>query len=167
MVFCASSAPISSGRSPPTSCDSDSFPSEKAPAPLNPVVMRHGWQPTQWPTFSLGQLRRSMGRPFSTMVIWRPSPRASSERAQKMPAGPAPMIKTSVAWGIVSLPVMAFPFVTHRDAYVLCANSLTACHACGTSTPPSSCAGTHIFWALIVSPQALRGRRVVLNGHNR
>ena len=95
IAACATSSPISSGRSPPTSCESDNFPSENAPAPEKPVVMRHGSHPTQWPTFALGQLRRSMGRPFSTSAMVVEGASFRSDNAVKIPAGPAPTITTS------------------------------------------------------------------------
>ena len=94
---------MSSGRSPPTSQESESFPSENAPAPENPVVMRQGLQCTHTPVFVLGQLRRSMGRPRSTSMIWRVSLLPSRPSAVKMPAGPAPMMSTSVVREMVAM----------------------------------------------------------------
>ena len=51
----ALSYPNISGRLPPTSGDKDNLPSEKAPAPANPVVIEHGLQPTQFLVLRLGQ----------------------------------------------------------------------------------------------------------------
>ncbi len=64
------------GRSPPTSWERESLPSENAPAPEKPVVMLQGWHPTHRPVRSFGQCLRSTGRPFSIMTTWvsgRPS----------------------------------------------------------------------------------------------
>ena len=52
--------------------DRESFPSEKAPAPAKPVVMEQGLQPTHTFVVRFGQVRFSMGRPFSTMRIFMP-----------------------------------------------------------------------------------------------
>ena len=113
IAACATSSPISSGRSPPTSCESDSFPSENAPAPEKPVVMRHGSHPTQWPTFALGQLRRSMGRPFSTSAMVVEGASFRSDNAVKIPAGPAPTITTStVIFELQELPKTETPLAS-------------------------------------------------------
>ena len=113
IAACATSSPISSGRSPPTSCESDSFPSENAPAPEKPVVMRHGSQPTQCPTFALGQLRRSMGRPFSTSAMVVEGASFRSANAVKIPAGPAPTITTStVIFELQELPKTETPLAS-------------------------------------------------------
>lgn len=87
---------MSWGKSPPTSVERDSLPSEKAPAPEKPVVMWQGLQPTQRPVWALGQRRSSMARPFSTSRMRLRLPWRSSSMAVKMPAGPAPMMRMSV-----------------------------------------------------------------------
>ena len=72
------------------------MPSENAPAPENPVVMLHGLQFMQCPVLSLGQWRRSTGRPFSSMTMRVCGRSSISLSAVKMPDGPAPTMTTSV-----------------------------------------------------------------------
>ena len=97
MAACTASWPMRSGKSPPTSLDSDSLPSENAPAPENPVVMRHGSQPRHGPPACLGHVRSSTASPLSSMTMRPANPRSTSASAQKMPAGPAPTMTTSVS----------------------------------------------------------------------
>ena len=104
MAACTASCPRRSGRSPPTSLDSESFPSENAPAPENPVVMRHGSQFTQEPPACLGHARSSTAKPLSTMVMRPAKPRSISAKAQKMPAGPAPTMTASVLRALMAPP---------------------------------------------------------------
>ena len=93
---------MSEGRSPPTSQESESLPSEKAPAPEKPVVMwQTGLQLMQTPVFAFGQRRCSSARPFSTMTIFFFEPRRNISSAVKIPAGPAPTMTTSA---FMSLP---------------------------------------------------------------
>ena len=97
MASCASSRPMRSGRSPPTSADSDSFPSENAPAPENPVVIRQGSQFAHGAPACFGHTRSSTAKPLSTMTMRPVKPRSKRESAQKIPAGPAPTMTTSVS----------------------------------------------------------------------
>ncbi len=100
MAACATSKPTSSGKSPPTSAESESLPSENAPAPENPAVMRHGSQPThapEGPRSCLGQRRSRTDSPLSTMTMCPACPCSSSDSAQNMPAGPMPTMTTSVS----------------------------------------------------------------------
>ena len=97
MAACAASKPMSSGRSPPTSAESESLPSENAPAPENPVVMRHGSQPTHSPACSFGHFRCSTGNPASTSTMRASGRSFSSPSAVKMPEGPAPTMTTSAS----------------------------------------------------------------------
>jgi hypothetical protein len=71
------------------------LPSLKAPAPEKPVVMAHGLQFKHFPVMPLGQRRVSIGWPFSIIRIFFLLPFLSSSSAVKIPAGPAPTIKTS------------------------------------------------------------------------
>ncbi len=79
---------------PPTSGESVSLPSEKAPAPPQPQVTSHGEQLAQTPVVRAGQVRRSMSGPCSSSRTELPLRRTSSSAA-KMPAGPAPAMRQS------------------------------------------------------------------------
>ena len=80
---------MSVGRSPPTSQERESFPSENAPAPEKPVVMwQTGLQFMQTPVFDFGQRRSSSARPFSTMTIFFFVPRRSISRGGEYPGRP-------------------------------------------------------------------------------
>ena len=79
---------------PPTSVETVSLPSEKAPAPPQPQVMSQTSQLAQRPVLRAGQARRSMSGPRSTSSTLAPLRRTSSSAA-KMPAGPAPTTITS------------------------------------------------------------------------
>ena len=107
MASCASSRPMRSGRSPPTSADSDSFPSENAPAPENPVVIRQGSQFAHGAPACFGHTRSSTAKPLSTMTMRPVKPRSKRESAQKIPAGPAPTMTTSVS--MVRISTLLFP----------------------------------------------------------
>ena len=90
-----------SGRSPPTSADSDSFPSENAPAPENPVVIRQGSQFAHGAPACFGHTRSSTAKPLSTMTMRPVKPRSKRESAQKIPAGPAPTMTTRRSDGAI------------------------------------------------------------------
>jgi len=82
---------------PPTSGESVSLPSLKAPAPPQPQVMEQGRQPISQPTGCTplaGHLRFSMSKPFSMRSTLQLFLRVNS-RAAKIPAGPAPTIMAS------------------------------------------------------------------------
>src|SRR3989304_5236549 len=88
-------APRYSPRCPPTSVESVSFPSEKAPAPPQPLTSVHGEQGGHCtPLSRAGQRLRASSGPFSSINILRSVVRASSS-AVKMPAGPLPTTTTS------------------------------------------------------------------------
>src|SRR5690606_26924723 len=80
---------------PPTSGDLLSFPSLKAPAPDQPLVMAQGLQLWQTPVCLAGQTRFSMLRPLSTMRMLALLLSRVNSSAVKIPAGPAPTTTTS------------------------------------------------------------------------
>src|SRR5699024_2131443 len=84
-----------SGRVPPTSGERESFPSENAPAPANPVEMEQGLHPMQTFVFLFGHVRFSIERPFSSIRTFKSGLFCISSYAQKIPDGPAPIIITS------------------------------------------------------------------------
>ena len=92
MASCASSPPDEVGQVAASSADSDSFPSENAPAPENPVVIRQGSQFAHGAPACFGHTRSSTAKPLSTMTMRPVKPRSKRESAQKIPAGPAPTI---------------------------------------------------------------------------
>ena len=96
IVSCASSLPMRSGKSPPTSALSDNLPSENAPAPEKPVVIAQFLHFIHTPHLTLGQYLLSIDSPFSTIRIRLSDCISTSSNAVNIPAGPAPIINTSV-----------------------------------------------------------------------
>src|SRR3989304_1126782 len=88
-------APRYSPRCPPTSVESVSFPSEKAPAPPQPLTSVQGEQGGHCtPLIRAGQRLRASSGPFSSTNILKSAVLARS-KAVKMPAGPLPTMITS------------------------------------------------------------------------
>ena len=81
--------------------------SENAPAPENPVVIRQGSQFAHGAPACFGHTRSSTAKPLSTMTMRPVKPRSKRESAQKIPAGPAPTMTTSVS--MVRISTLLFP----------------------------------------------------------
>jgi hypothetical protein len=99
---------------PPTSGESESLPSEKAPAPAQPLIMAQGLQFAHVPVILAGHFLFDSDLPLSITSTLAFGQSSYSSSAVNMPAGPAPTIITSYSFCIQSTLFRAYLTLCHK-----------------------------------------------------